>query len=92
MAVNTGLSDCHKMKVAVIKSQYEKLKPKLISHRKYNNFSNDIFKVMVIEKIQEWNMQDKTLDILKQIFLDIPDKLAPLKHRYIRANQVKLLL
>ena len=36
--------------------------------------------------MQGWNMQDITLDILKQIFLDILDKLAPLKHKYIRAN------
>ena len=75
MAVKTGLSDCHKMIVSVMKSQYEKIKSKLISYRKCNNFSNDIFRVMVIEKIQEWNMQDITLDILKQIFLDILDKL-----------------
>ena len=54
MAVETGLSDCHKMIVTVMKSQYEKLKPKLISYRKYNNFSNDIFRVMVIEKMQGW--------------------------------------
>ena len=69
MAVETGLSDCHKMILTVMKSQYEKLKPKLISYRKYNNFSNDIFRVMVIEKMQGWNMQDITLDILKQILM-----------------------
>ena len=71
------------MIVTVMKSQYEKQKPKIISYRKYNNFSNDLFRVMVIEKMQGWNMQDITLDILKQIFLDILDKLAPLKQKYI---------
>ena len=65
MAVETGLSDCHKMIVSVMKSQYEKLKPKLISYRKYNNFSNDIYRVMVIKKMQGWIMYDITLDILK---------------------------
>ena len=42
---------------------------------------------MAIEKMQGWNMQDITLHILKQIFLDILDKLATLKHKYIGANQ-----
>ena len=63
-----------------MKSQYEKLKPKLITYRKYNNLSKDIFRVMVIEKMQEWNMQDITLDILKQIFLDIGNQ-APFMNK-----------
>ena len=33
MAIETGLSDFHKMTVTVMKSQYQKQKPKIISYR-----------------------------------------------------------
>ena len=87
MAIETGLSDCHKMTVTVMKSRYEKPKPKIISYRRYKNFSNDAFRENLIEQIDIQNFQHMTLDTLKQLFLNILEKFAPVKHKYVRANQ-----
>ena len=39
-AVETGLSDFHKMVVTVMKTSYRKSQPKIIYYRNYKNFSN----------------------------------------------------
>ena len=38
-AIETGLSDFHKMIVTVMKSHFQKKEPKIIQYRDYNNFS-----------------------------------------------------
>ena len=81
MAIETGLSDCHKMTVTVMKSRYENPKPKIISYRRYKNFSNDAFRENLIEQIDIQNFQHMTLDTLKQLFLNILEKFAPVKHK-----------
>ena len=40
----TGLSDFHKPTFTVLKQCYPKLKPKVMFHRKYKNFRNDLFR------------------------------------------------
>ena len=41
--IETGLSDIHKMTITVLKMQFRKLEPKVVSYRNYKNFSNDVF-------------------------------------------------
>ena len=41
--IETGLSDFHIMTVIVIKTTYEKLKPRIVNYRYYKNFCNDTF-------------------------------------------------
>ena len=48
--VKTGLSDFHKMTVTVKKTTYEKLKPRIINYRDYQNFCNDTFRQILLEK------------------------------------------
>ena len=43
-AIETDLSDFHKMTVTVMKTTFQKLKPKLIYYRDYSMFSNDRFR------------------------------------------------
>ena len=39
--IETGLSDFHKMIVAVMKMHFPKMKPRVIRYRKYKTFNND---------------------------------------------------
>ena len=78
MAIETGLSDFHKMTVTVMKSQYQKQKPKIISYRKYKNFSNELFREELLKKIED-NPEDMSLDNLQQTFINVLDKHAPMK-------------
>ena len=41
--IETGLSDFHKMVVAVMKMHFPKLKPQVISYRKYKDLHNKTF-------------------------------------------------
>ena len=41
--IETGLSDFHKMTVTVMKTTYEKLKPRITNYRDYKNFRDDTF-------------------------------------------------
>ena len=43
MTIETGLSDFHKLSLAVIKVFYKKQKPKIIKYRSYRNFDNETF-------------------------------------------------
>ena len=90
MAIETGLSDFHKMTVTVMKSQYQKQKPKIISYRKYKNFSNELFREELLKKIED-NPEDMSLDKLQQTFIYVLDKHAPMKHKYTRANQAPFM-
>ena len=42
-AIETGLSDFHKMSFTVMKVFYNKQNPKIIQYRKYKGFSNETF-------------------------------------------------
>ena len=39
--IETGLSDLHKMRVAVMKMHFPKMKPLAVSYRKYKDFHNE---------------------------------------------------
>ena len=81
MSIETGLSDFHKMTVTVMKSHYKKQNPKIIKYRRY----------IIREVIKTYNPEHMTLDTIKQEFIEILNKLAPIKHRYIRANQAPFM-
>ena len=68
-----------------MKSHYKKLKPKIICCRKYTNFSTDLFREKLMRNINKLNFSKITLDSLKDIFINILDTLAPVKHKYVRA-------
>ena len=46
--IETGLYDFNKMTITVLKMQFCKLEPKVVSCSPYNNFSNDIFYHLIV--------------------------------------------
>ena len=57
-AIETGLSDFHKMTIMVMKTTFQKLKPKLIYYRDYNMFSNDKFREELFSKLSMENISN----------------------------------
>ena len=43
-AIETGLSDFHKLAVSVMKTSYKKSEPKIITYRSYKSFCNNNFR------------------------------------------------
>ena len=77
--IETGLSDFHKMVVTVTKTNFRKLKPKIINYRNYGYFSNDreLSKVVVENSDNGFN---KFLGVCKEAL----DMYAPLKKKYYK--------
>ena len=47
-AVETGLSDFHKMAITVLRTSFKKAPPKIIAFRDYKTFSNEIFHLELV--------------------------------------------
>ena len=75
------------MVLTVFKSKAPSFTPKVVSYRKYKHFHSDKFKLEVLNKL---SMQDpSTMDYknFKDTITDFLNKHAPLKRKYLRANQ-----
>ena len=56
--IETGLSDFHKMTVAVMKESFQKkMKPKIITYRNYKLFSNELYKEDLIFELSNESFQ-----------------------------------
>ena len=84
IALSTGISDCHKMFVTVLKTTFVKGKPKEILYRSYKDFNNELFQEDLNRKIED------SIDYTKFNigFLEVLDRHVPLKKRIVRANEV----
>ena len=83
--VCTGLSDCHKMAVGVLKSHSPNMKPKEITYRCYKHFVENDFKAELKTKLN-LERQTYTYENFEHIFLAVLDKHAPMKKSVVRAN------
>ncbi len=86
-AVEIGLSDFHKLVVTVLKAHYQKLKPKVITYRNYKYFNRDIFRQDLALSISQISNTQFDYSNFENIFMNILNKHAPLKQKYIRANE-----
>ena len=86
MTIETGLSNFHKRTISVMKIFYEKQKPNIIRYRNYKNFNNELFINDVKELISKYNEPLK-FESFKNIVDKILEKHAPMKKRFVRANQ-----
>ena len=83
----TGLSDFHLLTVTEFKMSFQKLQPKIINYRDYKNFDNEKFRSDI------WKMNLNTTDLegfMKTVF-HIFNKHAPIKRKYIRANEAPFM-
>ena len=57
-AIETGISDFHKMVVTVMKTHYKKQKPKTIQYRKYKHFHEQSFNFEVNNKLMKIDIKN----------------------------------
>ena len=87
----TGLSVFHKLTSTVLKQYYPKLKPKVVFHRKYKNFRNDLFRSEVKNKSSNYDINHMEYDIFLRGFFKILEKYAPMKKKYLKANHATFM-
>ena len=83
--LETGLSDFHKLTVTVLKMFFKK--PKVISYRNCKNFSNDLFRIDLINEIISNGILERDLNGFLDACKKSLDYQAARKKKYTRANQ-----
>ena len=93
VTVETGLSDFHKMTLTVMKVFYKKQKPNIVTYRNYKHFSNEAFMLDVKNSIIQMTSEnnDPEFDRLKTALDEAIQRHAPIKKRYVRANQAPFI-
>ena len=89
IALETGLSDHHKMTVSVMRSCFPKHSPTLVKYRNYKNFMRENFRNELQYKLLTLN-DDAKFEDFETIFMNILNKHAPMKEKLIRANNPPL--
>ena len=84
VAVSTGISDCHKMIITVLKTTFQKAKPKEIIYRSYRNFNEYAFREHLRYNLQGCENYSKFESKILEVF----NQHAPIKKRIVRANEV----
>ena len=89
--IETGLSDFHKFVVTVLNEKHERMPPKVIQYRNYRKFDYTIFNNNLRKQTKNLNFSELDFATIRKIFMEILDKFAPLKKKYIRANHSKFV-
>ena len=87
----TGLSDFHKLTTTVLKQYFPKPKPKIVNYRNYRNFRNDEFRAELDNEILKHDLNNIECQHFFNIFIEILNKHAPMKIKYLRANHGKFM-
>ena len=84
----TGLSDYHMLISSFFKSQYFRMKPKIINYRSYLDFNQSAFLKDLENKNLSINSNNVNTDYDKlcDTFSDIVEKHAPMKKKVLRGN------
>ena len=88
-AIETGLSDFHKMTVTVLKTFFQKKGPNVISYRDYKNYCNDIFRQLInngFNVLHQTSNEHQPLQTYLNVCIRALDVCAPRKTKYVRAN------
>ena len=93
VTVETGLSDFHKMTLTVMKVFYKKQKTNIVTYRNYKHFSNEAFMFDVKNSIIQMTSERNNLefDRFKTALDKAIQRHAPIKKRYVRANQAPFI-
>ena len=87
MVFETGLSDFHLVTMTEFKTSFQKREPKIIKYRDYKNFDNIKFRSEILER----NFNYTDLRIFKETVFNIFNKYAPIKIKYVRANEAPFM-
>ena len=91
--LENGLSDFHKMTLTALKSSFAKQKPRILNYCNYKFSSKTLFRNQVLNNLINSNLQisDKGLKHFKETSMSVVNTIAPLKSRFIRANQAPFM-
>ena len=84
-AIELGLSDHHKLTITIMKAFFPKQAPIIISYRDYKHYDVNIFRNELLQGLH--NIHGSiSYDIFENVCIRVLNRHAPLKNKYIRAN------
>ena len=86
IALETGLSDHHKIVTTVFKTSFNKINPSNIIDRSYKIFDLDSFRNQLNISLHACDTSSIKYNQFKAIFMSILNKYAPIKSKTIRGN------
>ena len=84
--IEAGLSDFHKLTISLMKMFLKKQRPKIISYRDYKKYSPAVFRIELQEALTYFDLCSISNDQFVQVVTSIFNIHAPIKFKYIRAN------
>ena len=88
--LETGLSDHHKMTITVLKSYFSKQDPVTINYRDYKLFNKFTFQDELLNKFGSM-FTNINYELFEHTFMDLLNKHAPMKTKYVRANNAPFM-
>ena len=82
MAMETGISEFHKMVITVLKIFYNKQKPKIIHYRNYKTFNANLFKEELNNELLSSDINNAELVEFMSTVTSVLDKHAPIKRKH----------
>ena len=75
------------MVVTVVKLYFPKQKPNIQAFQDYKRFQNDLFRLELDYELSKIDVCNLEFDHFFNIFIEVLNKHAPMKKKYLRANQ-----
>ena len=88
--IETGLSDFHLLTLTVLKTTFRKKPPKIIRYRNYKNYSCDNFQIDLNTCLTGIDLNKISNDDYVALVMEILNNHAPLKMKYLRANEQEI--
>ena len=89
--LETGLSDHHKMTITVLKCNFCKQEPAIITYRDYKSFDQFTFHSELENKLVTAFSNNTNYELFENIFMKLLNKHAPMKTKYVRANNAPFM-
>ena len=91
--IETGLSDFHLMTVTVLRKTFKKVRPRIINYRSFKHFSNEAFRVSFKSNLSNevYVNNDNGLERFCKTAIETLNKIAPIKKKYARGNQMPFM-
>ena len=89
MAIETGLSDFHKMTITVLKRYFKKKEPITITYHDLKSFDGLKFREDIRNQLE--NFEHLNVDDFKSIFVSAWNSHAPIKKKIVRGNNAPFM-
>ena len=84
ITLESGLSDCHRMTITVLKRYFKKAEPITVNYRDYKTFDGIKFRNEVKRRLE--NIETLNIEGFTNIFTDVLNMYAPMKRKVLRGN------